>query len=157
MSIVDSISDGDMTEFHKEVLDAGWCAEANGAWVLQRFREDYSGIVSKFSDVTGYEAAVNGRSIPDFDIEEGEFLAESLFRRAYSFARRALLDLGEIPGSPPAVAYVSISPALYDESIITGHVTFCAAREEERPYIEEVSGFTLSGILLLSSSDFHTD
>ncbi|WP_152521059.1 hypothetical protein [Nocardiopsis ganjiahuensis] len=150
----DTVTSGDLTDFHRNVLDSGWVEEDHGAWVLRTLRGSYYGAKGQFSDVTGYEASVNGRAIPDLDLDSaGSRRAETLFRRGYSFAHSALFSLSRIQESPSAVAYITIGPTLYDETVIIGNVTFCAIREGVRPYIDDISDVSLSGVLLLDSND----
>ncbi|WP_152514237.1 hypothetical protein [Nocardiopsis valliformis] len=153
-SLSGAVSEDDLTDFHKNVLEAGWLKEDSGAWVLRSLRGGYAGVESQFSDLIDYEASVNGRAIPDLDLDFADSRrVETLFRRGYSFAHCALFSLGRVPGAPSAVAYVTIGPTLFDENIVTGSVTFCATREGECPYIDDISDLSLSGVLLLDSDD----
>ncbi|MDX3800618.1 hypothetical protein [Streptomyces sp. AK04-3B] len=144
----------DVPELFQSALDAGWAVEVSGAWVLRFFSQGYRGNRSSFTDLTGYEAAINGRAIPDFDLSDDDPIrVEVLIRRAYSFAHCALFLLREMPNSPPGSAYISIGPTLYDENVVTGSVTFCVRREQEGSYLADISQVALSGILVVETED----
>ncbi|RKT54108.1 hypothetical protein C8E97_2705 [Saccharothrix australiensis] len=148
------VTKGDVPESFQSALAAGWEADPSGAWVLRLFSESYRGDRSSFTDLTGYEAAVNGRAIPDLDLAaDHPARAEVLVRRAYSFAHCALFALNQTLGAPPGSAYISIGPTLYDEGLVTGSVTFCVQHNEEEPYLADISRVTLSGILVVDSDD----
>lgn len=64
-----------------EVVDAGWVMD-EGATLLSSFRESYFGDRESFHGIGIYEAAVNGRGIPDSDVTEvGGEQIEVLMRR----------------------------------------------------------------------------
>ncbi|MGW2542432.1 hypothetical protein ACWC5I_16535 [Kitasatospora sp. NPDC001574] len=152
--LLERVNREDVPEFFQAALDAGWEVEPNGAWVLRFFSEGYRGDRSTFTDLTGYEASINGRAIPDLDLAEDDPVRiETLTRRAYSFAHGALFALRKISSAPPGSAYISIGPTLYDENLITGNVTFCVRHGEEEPYLADISRMTLSGVLVLESED----
>ncbi|MFJ7913098.1 hypothetical protein [Kitasatospora sp. NPDC096204] len=145
---------GDVPELFQCALDAGWEVDPGGAWVLRHFSESYHGNRSSFTDLTGYEAAVNGRAIPDLDLADDDpARVETLARRAYAFACSALFALRQVPGAPSGSAYISIGPALYDENVVTGSVTFCMQHEGEAPYLADISRMTLSGVLVVDSEE----
>jgi len=151
---LEQVTKGDVPELFQSALDAGWAADPSGAWVLRFFSEGYKGDRSSFTDLTGYEAAINGRAIPDLDLAEDDpARIEKLARRAYSFAHGALFALRQIPSAPPGSAYISIGPTLYDENLVTGSVTFCVRHDEEEPYLADISRMTLSGVLVVDSED----
>lgn len=144
----------DVPELFQSALDAGWALDPSGAWVLRLFSEGYRGDRASFTDLTGYEAAINGRAVPDLDLAEDDpARIETLIRRAYSFARGALFALHQIPSAPSGRAYISIGPTLYDENLVTASVTFCVQHEGEEPYLADISRMTLSGILVVDSED----
>jgi hypothetical protein len=152
--VLEQVTKGDVPELFQSALEAGWSVDPSGAWVLRFFAEGYRGDRESFTDLTGYEAAVNGRAVPDLDIaEDGPARIETLVRRAYSFAHGALFALRQIPGAPLGTGYISIGPTLYDENLVTGSVTFCVRHEGEEPYLVDVSRMTLSGVLLVDSAD----
>jgi hypothetical protein len=69
-----------------------------GALLLGALRCSYSGRRSLFTDVTSYEAAVDGRGVPDMDLPyRGPRRVDMLIRRSYSFACEALSQLSRIP------------------------------------------------------------
>ncbi|MFD0522910.1 hypothetical protein [Paractinoplanes durhamensis] len=66
-----ALEDVSLPDLFRGAVDDGWTVDERGAWLLRRFLATYSGSPSAFSDVTGYEAAVNGRGIPDLDLDVG--------------------------------------------------------------------------------------
>lgn len=148
-------SPADLPEFFRQVVLEGWVKDDQGAWLLSRLRSTYSGSPEAFTDLTGYEAAVNGRAIPDFDLDSrGQERARDLAKRGYVFARMALLRLSEIPDHPPGCAYVSINPVeVDDEEVYAGNVTIVTHHDGEPPYVRDVEGMTSSAVLALASSD----
>jgi hypothetical protein len=137
-------------------VDEGWTCDERGAWLLRDRLTTYHGSPEAFTDVTGYEAAVNGRAIPDLDVEvEGRPRAAALARRGVTFARAALHRLNaDHPDHPPAVAYVSISdedPA--DEIPYEGDVTFVTAHDGEPPYVRDLEAVTANAVLTIDSTE----
>ena len=134
---------GDLPALFEAAVAGGWTADDRGAWLLRHFRETYHGSPDSFGDLTGYEAAVNGRAIPDLDLAvPGPARAAALARRGVAFARAALRRLdAEHPGHPPAAAYVSVSEVDMDDEITyAGNITFVTTHEGEPPYLGELDG-----------------
>ena len=126
--------DVELPLLYRATVDTGWI-EVDGAWFLKKFYESYHGVESQFRDLTGLEAAANGRAIPDDDLPPSGSAGRNLAERALHFARSALEALPE--EAPPVTAFITIGPAVYDETVIDGNVTFCADHTGESPYIEE--------------------
>ena len=146
----------DLPDMFRWAVAEGWTADERGAWLLRRFLATYSGSPEAFSDVTGYEAAVNGRGIPDMDLTvSGNARAAALAKRGIAFARAALSRLNsEHPVHPPAVAYVSISDVdMDDEVLYVGNVTFVTAHEGEPPYLPDIDGITDNAVLAIYSEE----
>jgi hypothetical protein len=124
----------ELPEQYRAVVDEGWTVDERGAWLLRGFLATYFGKAEAFSDVTGYEAAVNGRGIPGDGLS-----ATELAGRGVAFARAALTRLGaEHPEHPPATAYVSIGVVgMDDDEAYVGDVTFVTAHDGEPPYLGE--------------------
>lgn len=149
--LASSFSD-DMPALFQEALDAGWVYD-DGAWLLRRFRDSFHGSRDKFKDQTSYEAAVNGRGIPDLGITGGRAArARLLTMRGYAFARSALSALSVMPNHPTGEAIVSVGIG-NEDGYLTGSVTFTMRRDDERPYLmddEYPSGFV---ILIVDETD----
>ena len=144
---LEAARDDELPPLYRGAVEAGWI-ETGGAWFLKKFRDEYYGSESQFTDRTGYEAAVNGRSIPDDEQPQVAESARYLATRGITFARRALEAL---PGeAPPVTAYISVSRAVYDESVFEGSVTFCADHDGESPYATDLDGF-LAGVAAIRS------
>ncbi|MEU8347097.1 hypothetical protein AB0C74_35815 [Spirillospora sp. NPDC048832] len=111
----------------RAVVRRGWVAD-EGATLLSAFRDSYFGDRSAFSTVGEYEAAVNGRGIPEDGIEssglEGTW---QLMRRGTAFAWSALHAAKTSCRGAALISRISVSPTLYDPDVVTGYVTFFAA------------------------------
>jgi hypothetical protein len=151
---VGDTSAGDLPAVFQAAIDDGWTVDERGAWMLRRFRATYHGSPESFTDLTGYEAAVNGRGIPDLDLTtDSRDRAVALARRGVAFAREALRRLdAEHPDHPPAVAYVSISEVdMDDEVAYAGDVTFVTAHAAEPPYLVDLDAVSTSAMAAISS------
>lgn len=133
-----TIDDADMPQLYREAVASGW-VEVDGSWFLKKFMEEHHGSESHFTDRTGYEAAVNGRSIPDDGLQPGAESGERIAVRGLTLARRALEALPS--EAPPVTAYVSVGRAVYDDSVFDGSVTFCADHQDEPPYTTDLDAF----------------
>src|SRR4051794_28099078 len=134
MGTLSDLSDDDLPEGLRRTVDEGWTCDERGAWLLRNRLATYHGSPAAFTDVTGYEAAVNGRALWDVDLEnDGKPRAAALARRGIAFARAALHRLNaDHPDHPPAVAYVSISDEdPIDDIPYEGDVTFVTAHDGE--------------------------
>src|SRR5882724_11567854 len=78
------VSGADVPGGFRRAVDEGWTRDERGAWLLRDFLATYHGSPEAFSDLTGYEAAVNGRGIPDLDLAVGGKA------RAVALARRGV-------------------------------------------------------------------
>ncbi|MCH7230783.1 hypothetical protein L0U85_07955 [Glycomyces sp. L485] len=145
---LESTNDEDLPQLYRETVAAGW-VEADGSWLLKKFRDEYHGSKSHFTDRTGYEAAVNGRSIPVAGFPPPDENAQRLATRGLTFARRALETLPR--EAPPVTAYISVSRAVYDDSVMEGNVTFCADHENEPPYTTDLDSFQ-AGVAAIRSA-----
>ncbi|MFB4317448.1 hypothetical protein [Actinomadura sp. 21ATH] len=67
-AFLDSVRPSDMYAPLREIIEEGWSVE-HGAVLLTAFRRSYFGQRSSFPAIGDYEAAVNGRGIPDLDID----------------------------------------------------------------------------------------
>jgi hypothetical protein len=149
------VSEADLPEPFRRATSEGWLRDEHGAWLLKYFLETYSSSPAAFADVTGYEAAVNGRGVPDIDLtSDGLDRARDLAKRAYAFARVALYRLSRVPGHPLAAAYVSISSLEMDgDEIYTGSITFTTPHEGEPRYVDNVEELTSNAVLMVDISD----
>jgi len=115
------------------VVDQGWF-ELDGAYLLKAWHESYYG---PRQDVKSYEFAVNGRGIPDLDIEEaGDARAKRLLTRGIVFARAALRRARADTPRAEIAAAVSAAPVLTDPDRITGYVTFWTVRPDDWPAVD---------------------
>ncbi|MFE9404924.1 hypothetical protein ACFYNY_24780 [Streptomyces sp. NPDC006530] len=124
----------------------------DGANLLAAFRDSYFGRRSDFADMGSYESAVNGRGIPDMDIQSlGPESIELLMRRGTSFAWDALHVAVNLPGKPSLLARVSVEPTLMDATMYTGYVTFFSAEFAESMGIGEEND--LPGLQVVLASE----
>jgi hypothetical protein len=147
-SDINSLPEQEVPPLYAETLEAGWI-ESDGSWFLSKFRDEYHGSKSQFTDHTGYESAVNGRSIPDADATSSPLSLTQLAVRGITFARDALSLLPA--DAPPVTAYVSVGYAAYDEAVVEGNVTFCADHDGEPPYITDLDSFE-DGVMAIRSA-----
>lgn len=133
------------------VASAGWVLE-DGATLLAEFRTSYFGHRSAFVNTGSFEVAVNGRGIPDLDIQAtGVGRIDRLMRRGISFAWDALYEANSLPWKPTLMARVSAGPILTDPETYTGYVTFFSAE-----FAKEVGVMTevdLSGLQVIMSTE----
>ncbi|MFL6113461.1 MAG: hypothetical protein ACJ786_19185 [Catenulispora sp.] len=150
---VGDLGDGDAVQGFRELLDGGWFRDDEGAVLIRQLFQGYFGERSRFANVAGYESAVNGRAIPDLDIDPGVVGVERtriLLSRGIGLARYALRRLeGDVPGATVA-GYVSVSPSLMDPEFWTGNLTFISYPPESGPQINVEAA---SGVLARVDSD----
>ncbi|GAA4918951.1 hypothetical protein LX16_4431 [Stackebrandtia albiflava] len=144
--------DRHVSPWYRRVLESGWVC-VDGAWLLRTFHTGYHGDRDRFADRTAYEAAVNGRGVPDTDLSAGHAVRyRELFIRGHTFARRALRLLADKPGRPPGEAIVSVSPTA-DGDTVTGAVTFVIRRSDEPPYIVDLRRSAGTVVAILDIED----
>ncbi|MEU5992275.1 hypothetical protein ABZ806_25170 [Spirillospora sp. NPDC047418] len=132
------------------MLDEGWVTD-EGARLLVAFRDSYYGARAGFTHTVDYELAVNGRGVPDLDIEaQGHERARLLMRRGSAFAWAALHAAGLSMPRPLLVARISTAPVLTDPDVFTGHVTFFSSHPTETV---QLSGDLPDIQILLVSAD----
>ncbi|MFV2017115.1 hypothetical protein [Micromonospora sp. LOL_023] len=121
------------------------------AVLLKRFRESYHGDRNRFTDVVGYEIAVNGRAIPDMDLDPASSdTIRVLLRRGVSFAWAALCRLRDSDVACGVAAYVTVTPMLFSPEQVTGNVAFSSVGAAFTPYIDPES--CSAGIVVLLES-----
>ncbi len=147
------VSQTDLPDLFRKAVAEGWLQDEHGAWLLKQFQATYSGSRTASSDLTSYEASVNGRGVPDLDLQsDGILRARELAKRGYAFARMALFRLNELPDHPAITAYVSISPVEMDEgNFYTANVTFVAFHDGEPSYAGRVEDLTANAVLAVDS------
>jgi len=151
------VTQADIPELFQAAISEGWVVDETGAYLLKLFRRGYFGSRDSFTDLTGYEAAVNGRGVPDLDLsEEGAARVQILARRAYAFAWMALFSLRDIRDHAEVSAYISVGPTLMDENLYRASVTFCASHDGEHPYIADMEKLTMNAVLTLDSTECDT-
>jgi hypothetical protein len=133
---LDTVTSADLPPFAGEVLAAGWVREPGGAWVLGALRRSYSGHRAAFGDLTGYEAAVNGRAVYDLDLPRGAERAALLLRRGYALSRAVLDLVRTLPDAPVVTALITVSRSFTEDPEWVGNQTFWVWYEGERPYVE---------------------
>lgn len=139
------LTQDDVPESFREVVAGGWLLE-DGAMLLRLFRDSYFGDRARFTDMLGYEIAVNGRGVPDLDITVGgRDRANLLLRRGLAMAWSALHDASRSFPKVTVFGYVSVSPTLMDPDDWTGNVTFTSG-ETAHPYfdVETMPGIVVS-------------
>src|SRR5262245_30429324 len=108
--ILEGLSTADFPLGFEKIVDAGWLVD-DDAVLLRRFLDSYHGDRGRFADVVGYEAAVNGRGIPDLDLDPSSPDATLiLLRRGVAFAWQALHKAYTHEPRLDVSAYVSVSP-----------------------------------------------
>jgi hypothetical protein len=148
------VTQADIPELFQAAISEGWVVDETGAYLLKLFLRGFFGSRDSFTDLTGYEAAVNGRGVPDLDLaEEGASRVQVLARRAYAFAWMALFSLRDIRDHAEVSAYISVGPTLMDENLYTASVTFCASHDGEHPYIADMDKLTMNAVLTLDSKE----
>ena len=138
-----------VTPMDREVLASGWRTEPSGANVLADLRAGYHGPGPRSGDLTGYEAAVNGRGVADQDITaHGEARERELLVRAVSYAKQAIGAARDLPDRDRLTAVVSLSMSGDDIPVATAKVTFYVQRDEERPYLRDVENYAFESLLV---------
>jgi hypothetical protein len=153
VAALEDVTTAQLPELFRSAVADGWTVDERGAFLLRRFLATYSG--SPETDVTGYEAAVNGRGVPDLDLAvTGRARANALARRGVGFARAALGRLdADYPDHPEADAYVSIAEVEGDGEILyVADVTFVTTHPGEPPYLEAPESVTANGVLVVGNS-----
>lgn len=134
---LDSVTHEDLTPQLSEIAAEGWMRDEEGAWLLRAWYGSYHGRRSDFTDLTGYEAAVNGRGIPDLDLPvDDDMRANKLIRRSYSFACEALIQLRRIADPPQVTAFISLAKTWTDDPVYVANITFWSRHEGEAPYFD---------------------
>jgi hypothetical protein len=148
-----SLNHGDIPPQFFEVVNEGWVIDSIGAVLLRALLDSYSGQQAAPSDITGYEARVNGRGIPDLDLpEKHPQRTSNLIRRAYSYAHAALSKLDNLSDPPKVTAFISISKTWTEDPIVVGNVTFWSHHEGEKPYFSISNNDPETGLLSLDST-----
>ncbi|WP_433183576.1 hypothetical protein [Actinoallomurus sp. CA-150999] len=131
-----TVTRGDLFVRYEATLSCGWMV-VDDAVLLTSWYENYHGRRARFSEITDYEIAVNGRGTPDDDfLEEGEACVSRLLRRGVAFAWAALYGQHRQVPQVRMAAYVSAAPTLLEPDHFTGNVTFCVMRSGCPLYID---------------------
>jgi hypothetical protein len=138
----------------REVVAEGWIRDAEGAVLLCALLRSYHGRRSAFIDVRSYEAAVNGRAVPDMDLPVmGPQRVEMLIRRSYFFACGALSQLRKMADPPQVTAFIVINRTDTEDPVYVGTVTFWARHEGEKPYFELSDNDPDDAMMSIESAD----
>ena len=149
---LEALSADDVPPGFEEIVDAGWVVDRD-AVLLRLLLESYHGDRARFTSIFGYEVAVNGRGIPDMDLDLGDSdTTHVLLRRGVAYAWQALHGAYSHDPGLDVDAYVTVSPTLYDENEVTGNVTFCSGSGSGARYLD-VADFTTGALVVLSSSE----
>lgn len=123
-----TVHSSDMPSLFRETVHRGWTVEGD-ALLLTSFREAYFGERSKFSTASDYETAVNGRGVPDLDIEAvGRERIRLLMCRGVAFAWNALHSVNLLFPGRLVTARISSAPIIMDPDTYTGYVTFFSSK-----------------------------
>lgn len=129
------ISRSDLPPGFDKVVDGGWEREADGAWVLRALRSSYHGPREEFS-VSHWEEVVNGRGIPDDDLDPADpRRTEILARRTWSYVQAVLARVADLD-QVPVVAFATLSETWTEDPILVAHATFWVHREDDLLPIE---------------------
>lgn len=140
-----------MDAYPPTVIDEGWVRD-DGAILLAAFRASYFGERSTFRTIGDYELAVNGRGIPDLDLEtQGPERVPLLMRRGCAFAWTALHTACSVMPESPMMARISAAPVLMDPDTFTGHVSFISCRFADAMGWDRITD--RSGIQIVLSSE----
>lgn len=124
-----------MPEFEAPV-SRGWTV-VDDAVLLISWYKSYFGERSEFPETIDYEAAVNGRGIPDMDlVDVGRARVFRLLRRGVAFAWAALREQHRQFPEVTMAAYISAAPTFVDPDHFTGNVTFCSVRPGQQLYVD---------------------
>ena len=131
-----TLTQDDLFSGFEATLSRGWVV-VDDAILLRSWHESYYGKRARFPEIIDYEAAVNGRGIPDVDLAEvGEARVSRLLHRGAAFAWAALYEQHRQVPEARMAAYISAAPTFMDPTSFTGNVTFCAMRSGQPPYID---------------------
>ncbi|MFY7065763.1 hypothetical protein ACOQFV_07870 [Nocardiopsis changdeensis] len=114
----------DFPEDFSDVVVDGWIME-DGSALLSKFKRFYFGSRASFPGPGEYELAVNGRGIPDEDMDtNGMEGVAGLLGRGTAFAWEVLYRANlQIPDRR-IVSRVSAAPIMGDPGMFSGYVTF---------------------------------
>jgi hypothetical protein len=136
----------------QRIVESGWFVDETGAHLLTALHSGYRGTRSAYTDVTGYEAGVNGWGIDARDLPtDGEARTSELLQRSTAFVRAALVRSLELNSPQPLTAMISISES-ESSGDMGARVTFWASRPTEAPYVAEIDNYS-EAVLLMSSAD----
>lgn len=114
----------DVPQVLNDVVAEGWTIDGD-AVLLRMMKSSYFGDRTRFSNILGYEMAVNGRGIPDDDIvESGSSSIVALLRRGVAFAWSALHAANVSLPDAVVIGRVMVSPTLMNPQDYTGAFTF---------------------------------
>lgn len=149
--ILGSLEPGDLIEELKSVVQEGWECD-RGAHLLTAWRRTYFADREHFVGNHEFEYAVNGRGIPDDDLDDlHSNRHEVLLRRGLAFLCAALERSQHDLPSATILGQVSVTPTDHDPSFSTGHVTFYTANEDLSPAL--ISDTSAALVMILTASD----
>ncbi|MFJ4825634.1 hypothetical protein ACIP5L_20410 [Streptomyces bacillaris] len=148
---VTDLSDRDIPSMFREVVERGWSVTASGGRVLTDLRPEASGA---YVDRLSEETTINGRGMTDYDLPAAPHERTPLLvRRCLAYVRACLRKAQEEFGDTKVKAYVSLSFADTEESLLTSNVTFCTPLPDVRPYIPDLETVTDAAVAEISLED----
>jgi hypothetical protein len=108
----------EVLERFRAILAQGWGCEEDGAWVLRGLRASYHGRRATFTDLTSWEAEVNGRPIPDLACPTITPTGPARFCAGATRSPRNRSPCSRRCGPPPRVTgYVQVAETLIDNPV----------------------------------------
>lgn len=136
----------------QRIVDLGWSVDETGAHLLAALQLGYRGRRSAYTDITGYEAGVNGWGIDARDLPgDNEAKVGELLQRSVSYVREALVRSRDLNTTETLTGMVSISIAEPSGEVVA-RVTFWASHAAEPSYVVDIDGYS-EAVLLMSSTD----
>jgi hypothetical protein len=103
-----------------------------------------------------YEAAVNGRGIPDDGLSKHDQVrVDALIRRSCSYLNAALVQVNRMPTPPRITGFVLINRELTEHPVLCADVAFWADHDGEDPYFVVDDSDPEVAMMSLSSSDLN--
>lgn len=132
MEILDSLIAEDVSMSDARAIRRGWAVRDEGNVLVSRYAT-YHGNRDRFTSPMAFEAAVNGRAIPDFDLTnlDGAERRQVLLRRGLALAWSALYVQSHDVPDVTMIGEVSLAPTLFDPDLWTGNVTFYTLADHE--------------------------
>jgi hypothetical protein len=149
-----SVHPDDVPAAYRAIAEEGWTLGGNGAYLLSALRAGYHGSTdADIEDIVHFEAAVNGRSMMDYDLPaSGPERQDRLLRRSIAYA---CLALQAVPRecAHEILGYVSLSEGGLSDDRLTASITFCTRRPGVPPYVDDIQDYLEESLLELCRGD----